>query len=150
MLLGANLNPQTHILPQAPQAQEQTEAEHGEHEVAGVEHDENEEENPTNDQSTTEESDDEKEIIEVAHEEIVEQSITAGDIVEDRGTFQDLQAVFNNNIEEVIRIEPVNTATVVTDEKNNTIVIDNIEDFVSNYGIPEPDYFDMKRKHGSV
>ena len=148
LLLGANLNPQTHVLPQHPQ--EQTEAEHGEDEVAGVEHDKDGEENPTNSQSATEDSDDGKEVIEVAYEEIIEQSIEAGNIVEHENAFQDLQAVFNNNIEEVIRIEPVNTATVVTDEKNNTIVIDNIEDFVSNYGIPEHDYFDMKRKHGSV
>ena len=58
--------------------------------------------------------------------------------------------MFNNNIEEVIRIEPVNTASAVTDEKNNMIVIDDIEDFVCNYGLPEHDYFDIKRKHGYV
>ena len=148
LLLGANLNPQTHVLPQPPQ--EQVEAEQGEHEQVGVEHDEHEEENHTGDESITEDSADDNEVPEAANEEIVEQNVAVENIAEDSDTFQDLQAVFNNNIDEIVRIEPVDTATAVTDEKNNIIVIDNIEDFVRDYGIHEHDYFDKKRKHGSV
>ena len=141
------MNPQTHVLPQPPQ--EQVQAEHGEYELGAVEHDEHEDENHSSDESVTEDSDNEKEVPEAAYEEIVEQNVVVEKIAENGDTFKDLQAVFNNNIEEVVRIEPVDTAAVVTDEKNNMIVIDNIEDFVRNYGIHEHEYFDNKRKHGS-
>ena len=173
LLLGANLNPETHILPQQPQEQgdaEHDQAGHDEAQFQGEEYNRAEVDTIGNDEmqqdgqvhserenDTDKETynDNENNVPEAACEEIVDQNVAVDNFEVNREVFAQLSAVFNNNIEELVVLDARDTthaleSNITIDEENTIVVEKEIDDSGGNSCTGDHDYLVKKRKYGDI